>query len=56
MKVTVTIDTERLPKFGGENESIGDFFARMEDDALRGGKVVWTRTVANVGTIDKVEA
>ena len=55
MKVTVTVDTERLAKFGGGDEHVLEFFRRMAAESKTGSSIAWTTTCANVGTIDKLE-
>jgi hypothetical protein len=55
MKITVTIDLDRLAQFGGGDEPVAEFLNRMARERQTGGKFAWTRTVANVGTIDRIE-
>lgn len=55
MKLTLTIDTDRLAQYGGGDEPLIDFVNRVAHEARTGGKHVWTKTVANVGTIDRAQ-
>jgi hypothetical protein len=56
MKVTVTIDLDRLEEFGGGDEAVAEFLKRAVASKLSGGRgIVWSYTVANVGTVDAIE-
>ena len=52
-EITVTVDLDRLERFGGGDEPVLAFLRRVASNAATGGDVVWTSTLANVGRIEK---
>lgn len=51
--ITVTIDLDKLAKYGDPDETVVAFFTRLAADARVGMTCVWTKNAAYLGEIHK---